>query len=124
MRLAIAVAATVTITVCPTASAGTLPVPDLLASRTAYSSIPQIVPGNVASLGFEATSTAEFGDEVGLSPGRRVLHSLRVVMSSQRCQTRTSPGNVCVTTPGSYFTHPITANIYAVDGSTGTPRPG
>ena len=98
-------------------------------TRTAYSSVPQVVPGNVSSLGFEANSVSEFGDEAGLvpthgGPGRRLLRSLRVVMSSQRCQTRVSPGNTCVTAPGSYFTHPITANVYAVDGSSGTPRPG
>ncbi|MEN3533527.1 hypothetical protein AAH991_00290 [Microbispora sp. ZYX-F-249] len=29
-----------------------------------------------------------------------------------------------MTAPGATFSHPITANIYAVDNSTGTPRPG
>jgi hypothetical protein len=132
MRFIVSVPAAIAAAACITAPAqGTAAygLPASVHTRTAYSSVPQILPGNVSSLGFEATSTSEFGDEVGLvptsgGPGRRVLSSLRVVMSSQRCQTRVAPANTCVTAPGSYFTHPITAGIYAVDGSSGTPRPG
>ncbi|MBP8539183.1 hypothetical protein [Streptomyces sp. MK37H] len=102
-------------------------------SKIAYSSIPQQVPGNVSSLGFEATSTSEFGDEVGLAaltqpasatPEPRTLKSLQVVMSSQKCQNGSPSGGDCLTTPGATFTHPITANIYAVDNSGPVPAPG
>lgn len=89
----------------------------------AYSSIPQHVPGNVSSLGFEATSTSEFGDEVELVGQPGTLKSLRVVMSSFGCQNGHWFSNDCTTTPGATFTHPITANIYAVDNSGPTPVP-
>src|SRR4051794_30824028 len=37
------------------------------ATETAYDSTPHPVPGNVASLGYQANQTAEFGDEVNLA---------------------------------------------------------
>ncbi|MCY0955233.1 hypothetical protein [Streptomyces sp. H27-S2] len=79
----------------------------------------------VPSLGYEATGTAEFGDEVGPVPVGRSLTQLRVLFQSFGCGVSGTwnAGN-CVTTPGSTFTHPITANIYAVDNSSGTPAPG
>jgi hypothetical protein len=93
--------------------------------QVAYSSIPMELPGNVASQGYEATLTSEFGDEVelGATSGRR-LRSLEVVMSSWACQTGRSYTGDCASAPESTFTHPITANIYAVDESGPTPVPG
>jgi hypothetical protein len=45
-----------------------------------------VPPGNVASLGFEATSTSEFGDRVQVGPGTHELSSITVLMSSWACQ--------------------------------------
>jgi hypothetical protein len=132
MRLVVSVPAAVAAAVCltaPSPASAAYGVSAPVNAQTAYSSVPQVLPGDVSSLGFEASSASEIGDEVGLVPAsggprRRVLTSLRVVMSSQQCQTRLALGDTCVTTPGSYFSHPITASVYAVDGSSGTPRAG
>ncbi|MET7377702.1 hypothetical protein ABZT08_02555 [Streptomyces sp. NPDC005526] len=92
------------------------------APGTVYSSIPTNFPACQAppSLGFEATGTSEFGDGVGLST-TGVLRTLKVDFQSYGCSVsgHWNTGD-CVTTPGATFTHPITANIYAVNGS-GTP---
>jgi hypothetical protein len=103
---------------CNQSSTNTAPPP---AQHVAYSSIPQNLPGNVASLGYEATGTSEFGDEVGLATTGN-LHSQEVVLSSWGCQTRDSGS--CQTAPGATFTHPITMNLYAVNDSGPTPTPG
>jgi hypothetical protein len=87
----------------------------------AYSSIPTTLPGNVISAGFEALNLKEFGDYVGLAAAGP-LESVTVTLSSQACQFR--PGGVCTTTPGAFFTHPITANLYTVDTATNPPSVG
>ncbi len=96
---------------------------DTASVRTVYSSIPANLPGNVSSVGFESLGTSEFGDAVGLAAGGRRLRTLTVVFTSGACQARLA-GNVCVTTPGATFNVPITASIYAVDSSSGSPEPG
>ncbi|MBI2776634.1 MAG: right-handed parallel beta-helix repeat-containing protein [Chloroflexi bacterium] len=93
-------------------------------SATVYDAIPAALPGNVVSLGFEATSTSEFGDLVRLAPGPRQADSVDVVMSSWGCETGAWSTADCVTTPGATFSHPITLNIYATDTAgepTGSP---
>lgn len=83
------------------------------ASTRGYNSIPSVLPGNVASTGFEATSTSELGDSVSMSSGGK-LHSAQVVMSSWGCEAGSWFAQNCTTTPGSTFSHPITFNVYAV----------
>lgn len=86
-----------------------------------YSAIPADLPGNVISLGFEATSTSEFGDAVGIVPGTGgVVRSVTVVMSSWGCESGTWYAATCSTTPGATFDHPITLNLY----DNGAPLPG
>lgn len=91
------------------------------ATNFAYNAIPfgaADCPG--ASLGFEATSTREFGDEVTLGGTARTLVSLTVLFASYGCETghwygeqpQVIPPEPCFTTPGLTFTHPVTANIY------------
>ncbi len=87
-----------------------------------YDSIPAVLPGNVPSMGFQATQTNEIGDLVRLAPGPRVASSFSVVMSSWACET--GSGDTCVTTPGSTFSHDITLTLYAVDHTGPTPEPG
>jgi Calx-beta domain-containing protein len=99
-----------------TALAAPLPV------SVVYDSIPASLPGNVASLGFQATQTNEVGDLVRLAPGPRVANDFTVVMSSWACET--GEGATCVTTPGATFPHPITLTLYAVDRSGPLPEPG
>ncbi|TVT30043.1 hypothetical protein FNH05_29640 [Amycolatopsis rhizosphaerae] len=96
--------------------------------NVAYTAMPTDVLRcpNLPSLGFEATGTSEFGDEVGLAAtGSGTLSSLRVMFASYGC-SQSGHWNTrdCVTTPGATFTHPITANVYAVDNTGPTPRPG
>ena len=94
------------------------------AGPVAYSAIPATIPGNVASLGFEATATAEFGDEVGLASHATPLAKARVLMSSWACETGHWNDVTCTTTPGATFSVPVTFNVYAVDNTGSTPAPG
>ena len=87
------------------------------ASTSGYNSIPSKVSGNVASIGFEATQTTEFGDAVALSGRNRTLSSMTVVLSSWACETGAWNGS-CQTTPGAIFNVPITFTIYDGTGST------
>ncbi|MEV4415596.1 hypothetical protein [Catellatospora sp. NPDC049609] len=85
--------------------------------NVAYTAYPRDVLRcpNLPSLGFEATSTSEFGDQVGLAAtGSTDLAQLRVVFASWGCGTSGHwYSDDCVTAPGATFSHPVTANIYA-----------
>jgi len=87
-------------------------------TETEYNNIPSPQPGNVSSLGYEATSTSEFGGEIQLAGTVRTGLQLTVLMSSWGCES--GSGTTCVTTPGATFSHPITARIYT-RGSNGEP---
>lgn len=98
-----------------------------------YDSIPATYPGSFPSLGYEATSTDEFGDHVQLTAGGD-LGVVTVSLTDWACENDYTPSgggaplrgptDACVTTPGSGFTHPITLNIYAVDNSGPDPAVG
>jgi hypothetical protein len=95
------------------------------AGKAFYDSISNPLPGNVVSQAFEATQTRQFGDHIRLTVGTsRTLTAVTVTMSSWGCESGGWTAVDCVTTPGATFTHPITLNLYKVDMSTGTPRPG
>ncbi len=109
-----------------------LPSPALLSAcdtgdtRLAYNAMPfGVINCSKPSLGFEATQTNEFGDEVGLgaSAGGKTVDSLSVLFASYACETsgHWNTGD-CVTTPGATFEmtsdNPITATIYAGDTCT------
>ena len=85
-----------------------------LTSRAIYDNIPAPLPGNLPSLGFEATSTSEFGDRVGFTSTERALTVVTLVMSSWGCQTGHWTTGDCATTPGATFSHPVTLNLYRV----------
>ena len=89
--------------------AGSPPTP---APSVVYDNVPSPLPGNSPSLGFEATSTSEFGGQVALAGSNRLARSATVVMSSWGCET--GGGAACQTTPGATFSEPITLNLYAV----------
>jgi hypothetical protein len=88
--------------------------PALSQGFTIYKDIPAPLPGNVASLGYEATSAAEFGDRIAFAGSARLALSATVTMSSWGCQSGSWFANNCLTTPGATFSHPITLNIYSV----------
>lgn len=78
-----------------------------------YNAIPDKVPGNVPSVGFEATATRDFGDEVALGGKARTLDSMSVVMSSWGCEDGSWTTRDCVTSRGATFDVPLTFTIYA-----------
>jgi hypothetical protein len=78
-----------------------------------YNAIPNKVPGNVPSVGFEATSTRDFGDEVELGGRARTLDAMSVVMSSWGCEDGGWTTKDCLTSRGATFDVPLTFTIYA-----------
>jgi hypothetical protein len=82
--------------------------------QTIYNNIPNPLPGNLPSWGFEATGTSEFGDRIQFASGGRALTTVIATMSSWGCQSGHWYTGDCVTTPGATFTHPVTLNIYNV----------
>ncbi|MCA9327877.1 hypothetical protein KDA14_05085, partial [Candidatus Saccharibacteria bacterium] len=80
-----------------------------------YDSIPSPLPGNVASLGYAATSTSQFGDRVTLDGASGTAPSVTVLMSSWGCETGHWNLGDCVTTPGATFSQELTLNVYNVD---------
>ena len=83
-----------------------------------YDAIPSPLPPNLPSLGYEATSTTEFGDAINLGGTERFVTDVTVTMSAWALHSA-YPG--LGTADG--WTHPITLNIYGVDHSS-PPIPG
>jgi hypothetical protein len=79
-----------------------------------YNNAPAPLPGNVVSNGFEATSTSEFGGQVGFAGTQKHDPKLTVTMSSWACQSGSASTGNCSTTPGAKFSHPIRFNVYRV----------
>ena len=85
-----------------------------IGASVVYNAIPSSLPPNVASLGFEAQSTSEFGDYVHLSTTNpnRVLNAVTVTMSDWALHSdyltdaRYSPTSAT-------WSHPITLNVYS-----------
>ncbi len=91
-----------------------LPGTAFAAGTVIYDTVPHPTPSNVVSLGYAATSTSEFGDQVAFAPGPRRLREITVLMSSWGCESGAWYSADCSTTPGATFSHPITVNVYAV----------
>jgi hypothetical protein len=79
-----------------------------------YNNMPKPKPGNVASIGFEATSSAEFGGQVQFAGTARKDPSVTVLMSSWGCQEGGWSDGSCKTVPGATFSQPLTLNVYEV----------
>lgn len=75
-----------------------------------YSDLPAVLPGNLPSLGYQATSTSEFGDHVQFAAGPRRLDTATVTMSNWALAS-TYASN----TAGYY--HDLTLNIYQYSGT-------
>jgi hypothetical protein len=124
--------ATITATLSGVSGATTVTIPSTCntgdgTTVAAYNAIPfEGVNCSPAAWSFEGDATSEFGDEVGLAAGTgRNLVSLNVLFSSLACSDSGHwYDGTCVTTPGTTFDWPITANIYAVNDCSGTPCPG
>ncbi|HEY6567865.1 MAG TPA: hypothetical protein VI341_10155, partial [Actinomycetota bacterium] len=64
----------------------TVPVHAASKLKRAFNSLPAQFPGNVPSVGFEATQTDAFGDQIRLAPGGKKLKKVVVAMSSWACE--------------------------------------
>jgi hypothetical protein len=104
---------------------------------TGYNSIPDVYPGSFPSLGYEATSTDEFGDHIAFAGASRDLQTVTVSLTNWACENDFDldgeawvpnrdgyAGEACVTAPGSGYEHPIRLNIYEVDDSGADPAVG
>lgn len=89
------------------AQASAAPAPSIV-----YDAVPATLPPNMASLGFQATQTSEFGDYVNLAGTDRNLQTVTVTMSDWALASDYP------SLPAAGWTHPITLNIYnAVPGA-------
>lgn len=77
-----------------------------------YDNIPDPAPGNLPSLGYEATSTSEFGGQVELATSKRKVTAVYVDMSSWACEKGAS--STCETKGKAKFSQPITLRMYEV----------
>lgn len=95
----------------------------LAGDKVIFDSTVSPLPGNVPSVGAEAYSFTELGDEVTFAGHERSLTKVTVTLSSWGCQTGNWYTGNCVTKPGpkSTFKVPITFNIYALGTNN---RPG
>jgi len=87
---------------------------------TVYDATPSPLPPNIASVGFEATSTSEFGDYVHLAGTDRVLKTVTVTMSdwavhSDYASDARYPANSAT------WSHPVTVNVYSNHLTNGVP---
>ena len=87
-----------------------------------YSNIPSPLPGNVPSVGFEATSASEFGGQVELAGASATKTTVTVGMSSWACESGGAEDGTCVTAKGAKFSWPVTLHVYTVgnDNAVGT----
>ncbi len=99
----------------------TLPVSALAADSSAlYDAVPANLPPNVASVGFQATSTFELGDHVVLKYAGSKASTVTVTMSDWALYSQYTGDNRYSGNPTSW-THPITLNIYGTELVNGVP---
>jgi len=92
-----------------------------------YKSTPAEGTVSVPSLGAEAYSFNQIGNEVILRPHHAPIKHVSVTMESWACQTGGWSTGDCSTTPGSTFQAPITLHLYRyshTNDSTGEVTPG
>ena len=85
--------------------------------KKVFNSLPAQLPGNVPSVGFEATQTDEFGDQIRLAPGGKKLKKVTVAMSSWACEAGTWSTADCDTTPGATFNESIKLTLYKANNA-------
>jgi hypothetical protein len=92
-----------------------------LTPSVVYNAVPSPLPPNVASLGFQATSTSEFGDYVHLAGTDRVLNAVTVTMSDWALYSDYAT-DARYAANSSTWSHPITVNVYSNHlGANGVP---
>ena len=91
------------------ASAHALPKP---VAKVIYNSTPSPAPGSLPSLGVEAYSFSQLGDEVQFGRHGHTLDKVTVGFTDWACQSGQWNLTTCVTDPGATFKVPVTLNIY------------
>ncbi len=81
-----------------------------------YDNVPSPLPGNLASIGYEATSTSEYGGEVSLVGTARKNPKVTVIMSAWGCEEGgVYSGETCQRPKEKKkFKWPLTLNVYSV----------
>ena len=79
-----------------------------------YNSVISPLPGNLPSVGFEATTFNEFGNAVNFSSGAsHDLSKVVVTLSSWGCASGSWNLHTCATPEDATFSHPITLTVYS-----------
>ena len=81
--------------------------------KVIYDSSVSPLPANLPSVGPEAYSFTEFGDQVTFAGTNRNLKNVTVTLSSWACQSGSWTTHNCVSAKGATFAVPVTFNIYA-----------
>jgi hypothetical protein len=81
--------------------------------KTIYNSIPSPAPVSLPSLGVEAYSFNQLGDEVQFGHHGHTLNKVSVGFTDWACQSGQWNLTTCVTDPGATFNVPVTLSIYA-----------
>lgn len=92
-----------------------------------YNSVPDPLPENVPSLGFQATQTNELGDYISFAGTDRSMGTVVATMSGRACQAGNWYDGTCADdadVDDAGCLHPITLNIYNVDDSGSEPALG
>lgn len=89
------------------------------AAEPIYTNLATPMPTSVASIGFEATSTAEFGSKVKFASTARKNPKVTVIMDSWACQHGNWNEFNCSTEGGAKYSVPITISIYEVGPENG-----
>jgi hypothetical protein len=94
----------------------------IVSSEVVYNALPAVTPHtNYASLGYEATSTSEFGDSIHIGGTNRILNTVTVTMSDWAKYSDYST-NPIYDTNTSTWSMPITLNVYSNHlGTNGAP---
>jgi hypothetical protein len=82
-----------------------------------YNNLPKKLPPNVPSIGFEATSTSQFGSLVELSKSRRGRRNPKVTFALSDWACQSGGGESCVSAKKSSYTWPVTVNLYNGTGN-------
>lgn len=90
-------------------AAAALTLTSAFADTTIYNSNPAVLPGNLPSLGYEATSTTEFGGLIQFAGTERNLTKAIVTMSNWALESTYEAVGA-----SAGYTHPLTLNIYGV----------
>jgi len=86
-------------------------------SAVVYDSLPSVVPDtNYPSLGYQATSTSEFGDYINLAGSNRMLETVTTTMSNWAKYSDYS-SDARYLGDNTSWTHPVTVKVYSADGS-------